>query len=94
MAAATLLTAALAAAAPATARQPAAAGPTPAPTQVQRSPSHAGYTVRLHQDDERGRRWTGTEAITFRNTGDAPLDRVDLRLWPNGPSRSGSTAPT
>lgn len=32
-----------------------------------------------------GRTWTGTEQIVVRNAGSAPMDRVWLRLWGNGP---------
>ncbi|GAB3784700.1 M1 family metallopeptidase [Nocardioides ungokensis] len=72
---------------------PASAVATPEPAQVERTPDGATYTVRLHQEDAVGRRWTGTERITFSNTGASPLDSVHLRLWPNGPRGCSTPRP-
>ena len=91
--AAGLVIAAAAVGAPTPVPPPAAAAPASAPAPVERTPSDAGYTVRLQQADEHGRRWTGTEAITFRNTSDSPLDVVHLRLWPNGPRGCATPRP-
>lgn len=41
-----------------------------------------------------GRTWTGTERIVVRNAGRAPIDRVWLRLWGNGPQGCSPRAVT
>lgn len=41
-----------------------------------------------------GRTWTGTERILVRNAGSAPIDRIWLRLWGNGPQGCAPRAVT
>ncbi len=41
-----------------------------------------------------GRTWTGTERIVVRNAGRAPIDRIWLRLWGNGPQGCAPRAVT
>ena len=55
-----------------------------------RWPDGARYDLALAFDAGR-RALTGTEDVTFVNTGPAPLERVWLRVWANGPS--GCTRP-
>lgn len=50
---------------------------------VLRTPRAPAYEVQLRSDAE-GHLWSGTETISFRNGGDAPLAAVWLRLWDNG----------
>ncbi|HZE40475.1 MAG TPA: M1 family metallopeptidase [Stackebrandtia sp.] len=54
-------------------------------------PDHARYSLRLDGDDA-GTSWKGTEKVSFRNTGDAPLRTVWLRLWGNGSGGCDDTA--
>jgi hypothetical protein len=48
------------------------------------TPDDASYVVQL-TTGARARGWTGTESVTFRNTGMVALDVVWFRLWANGP---------
>lgn len=41
-----------------------------------------------------GRTWTGTQRIVVRNAGRAPIDRIWLRLWGNGPQGCAPRAVT
>jgi Peptidase family M1 domain len=50
------------------------------------TPDQASYVVHL-RTGERARLWTGTESVTFTNTGTVGLDQVWFRLWANGPGR-------
>ena len=45
------------------------------------------YALDLHYDGHRAGVLAGSERIEFVNRGPAPLDRVWLRLWANGPDR-------
>jgi hypothetical protein len=61
-----------------------AAGPAAAPpAAVARWPAGADYRLQLRYSP-RGGVLTGSERITFANTGPSPLRRAWLRLWPNG----------
>ena len=48
------------------------------------TPDDASYAVSL-TTGPRARGWTGTESVTFTNTGTDALTEVWLRLWANGP---------
>ena len=48
-----------------------------------RTPSNASYALALSTPGG-GRSWTGTETVTFENTGASALDVVWFRLWANG----------
>jgi peptidase M1-like protein len=62
----------------------ATAGPAVADPVV-RTPDDAVYTVDL-STNRGGRNWTGSESVTFTNTGGQALDEVWFRLWANGPT--------
>ncbi|MGE5227075.1 MAG: M1 family metallopeptidase [Planctomycetaceae bacterium] len=55
----------------------------PAVTAFGRTPGDPRYEVRL-RSDAIGRTWTGSERVTFTNTGPEALDRIWLRVWSNG----------
>jgi Peptidase family M1 domain len=61
---------------------PASAGPA-----VSAGADPEAYTLDLTYDARGVGTLTGTERIDFVNRGPAPLDRVWLRLWANGPDR-------
>ena len=69
----------------ATASSPGPSTSTSAPpvASLGRTPGDPRYEVRL-RSDAIGRTWTGSERVTFTNTGPDALDRIWLRVWSNG----------
>lgn len=56
------------------------------------APADARYTVSLRSDDT-GHSWSGTEQISFVNSGTVPITEFWIRLWGNGDATCGATPP-